>query len=176
MPRSKYRYNNSTPLQGNISIKYLDQEIYKSPRFDNVENRYIEYGGYNEVNNLIIAKGTVDFNKLIEQTNCTRDNTQRNLISGLVQNEDIDSITYNSDNKIYTVTLNQAIDQNYLAIELLFNLNQWGNTITYKEVDINGNNANTDAYSFNLLNKRINASLFDESISYQHLALNITYH
>lgn len=159
------------PLKGDISIKYLDSEgNVKSPRFDNVEGYYIEYGGYEEVHNLIISRDRVDFDRLVDDSLCNRENTERNVISGLIQNEGIETIVYDPDNRIYTVTLEENIDRQYLGIELLFDFDQWGNTIAYKTVDSEGNDINNSDYNFNILNNRINGSLFNEGISYLVMA------
>ena len=163
-------YSGTKPLKGNIAIKYLDGTVTKSPRFDSIEECYIEYGGYDEVTNLMITKDTVNFNNLIDNSFCTRETITRNLISGLVQNEGITDISYDIDNCIYTVTIDRNIAREYLEIELLFNLDEWGNSIAYKTVDINGNDAENNEYSFNTLNNRINASLFDEGISFLIMA------
>lgn len=163
-------YSGTKPLKGNIAIKYLDGSITKSPRFDSVEKCYIEYGGYDEVTDLIITKDSVNFNNLIDSSSCTRETITRNLVSGLVQNEGITDISYDSDNCIYTITIDRNIDREYLEIELLFSLDEWGNSIAYKSVDIYGNDEVNDEYSFNTLNNRINASLFDEGISFLIMA------
>lgn len=163
-------YSGTKPLKGNIAIKYLDGSLTKSPRFDSVEECYIEYGGYDEVTDLIITKDSVDFNNLIDNSFCTREGITRNLVSGLVHNEGITDISYDSDNCIYTITIDRNIDREYLEIELLFSLDEWGNSISYKSVDIYGNDEVNDEYSFNTLNNRINASLFDEGISFLIMA------
>lgn len=158
-------------MKENISIKYHDGIIHKSPRLDHIEGYYIKYGKYDEAISLIIADNTVDFNELTSSLICQREEIQRNVVSGLIQNEDIETITYDADNRIYTVALNENINREYLAIELLFNLNQWGNTIAYKSVDTEGNDIDNTDYSFNLPKSRINASLFDEGISYLIMAI-----
>ena len=163
-------YSGTKPLKGNIAIKYLDSGVIKSPRFDSVEECYIEYGGYDEVTDLIITKDSVGFNKLIDSSFCTREEITRNLVSGLIQNEGIIDISYDGDNCIYTVTIDRSIQREYLEIELLFSLDEWGDSIAYKSVDINGNDEVNDEYSFNTLNNRINASLFDEGISFLVMA------
>lgn len=159
-------YSGTKVLKGNIAIKYLDGSVTKSPRFDSVEECYIEYGGYDEVTDLLITKDSVKFNNLIDSSFCTREGITRNLVSGLVQNEGIIDISYDIDNRIYTVIIDRNIDREYLEIELLFILDEWGNSIAYKSVDIYGNDAENDEYDFNTLNNRINASLFDEGISF----------
>lgn len=163
-------YNGTKPLKGNIAIKYIDAGVTKSPRFDSVEECYIEYGGYDEVTELVITKDSVNFNKLIDNSFCTRETITRNLVSGLVQNEGIIDISYDSVNCIYTVTIDRNITREYLEIELLFDLNEWGNSIAYKSVDIHGNDTDNSEYSFNTLNNRINASLFGEGISFLIMA------
>ena len=163
-------YSGTKPLKGNIAIKYLDNGIYKSPRFDSIEEYYIEYGGYDEVTDLIITKDSVNFNNLIDSSFCTRETITRNLVSGLVQNEGVIDISYDSVNFIYTVTIDRNLNREYLEIELLFDLNEWGNSIAYKSVDIHGNDTDNNEYSFNILNNRINASLFDEGISFLIMA------
>lgn len=163
-------YLGSKPLKGNIAIKYLDEGIMKSPRLDSVEQYYIPYGGYDEITDLIITEESVNFNKLIDSSFCTRKGITRNLVSGLVQNEGIIDINYDADNFIYTVTIDKNINREYLEIELLFSLDEWGNSIAYKSVDIYGNDAENTNYSFNILNNRINASLFDEGISFLIMA------
>lgn len=159
-------YSGTKPLKGNIAIKYLDGGVTKSPRFDSVEECYIEYGGYDEATDLLITKDSVNFNKLIDSSFCTREGITRSLVSGFVQNEGIIDISYDIDNCIYTVTIEKNIDREYLEIELLFSLDEWGNSIVFKPVDIYGNDAENDEYNFNTLNNRINASLFDEGISF----------
>lgn len=163
-------YSGTKPLKGNIAIKYLNGGVTKSPRFDSVEECYIEYGGYDEVTDLLITKDSVNFNKLIDSSFCTREGITRNLVSGFVQNEGIIDINYDIDNCIYTVIIDRNIDREYLEIELLFSLDEWGNSIAYKTVDIYGNDAQNNEYSFNTLNNRINASLFDEGISFLIMA------
>ena len=163
-------YSGTKPLKGNIAIKYLDEGIMKSPRFDSIEQCYIQYGGYDEATNLLITKDSVNFNNLIDNPLCTRESITRNLVSGLVQNEGIIDISYDTDNCIYTVTIDREINREYLEIELLFSLDEWGNSIAYKSVDIYGNDAENTSYSFNILNNRINASLFDEGISFLIMA------
>lgn len=163
-------YSGTKPLKGSIAIKYLDEGIMKSPRFDSIEQYYIPYGGYDEVTDLIITNDSVNFNKLIDSSFCTREGITRNLVSGLVQNEGIIDINYDADNFIYTVTIDRNINREYIEIELLFNLDEWGNSIAYKTVDIYGNDAENTNYSFNTLNNRINASLFDEGISFLIMA------
>lgn len=158
------------PLKGNIAIKYLDEGIMKSPRYDSIEEYYIEYVGHDEVTDLIITKDSVNFNNLIDSSFCTRESITRNLVSGLVQNEGIIDINYDADNFIYTVTIDRNINRDYLEIELLFSLDEWGNSIAYKPVDIYGNDTENTNYSFNILNNRINASLFDEGISFLIMA------
>lgn len=163
-------YSGTKPLKGNIAIKYLDEGIMKSPRFDSIEQCYIQYGGYDEVTDLLITKESVNFNNLIDNPFCAREGITRNLVSGLVQNEGIIDISYDGDNCIYTVTIDRSIQREYLEIELLFSLDEWGNSIAYKSVDINGNDEVNDEYNFNTLNNRINASLFDEGISFLVMA------
>lgn len=163
-------YSGTKPLKGNIAIKYLDGSVTKSPRFDSVEECYIEYGGYDEVTDLLITKDSVNFNKLIGSSFCTREGITRNLVSGFVQNEGIVDISYDIDNCIYTVIIDRNIDREYLEIELLFSLDEWGDSIAFKPVDIYGNDAENDEYSFNILNNRINASLFNEGISFLIMA------
>lgn len=163
-------YSGERPIKGDIAIKYLDGSFIKSPRFDSVEGCYIEYGGILEVNNLLISRDSVDFSKLADNSFCTRDTDARNLVSGLVQNEGINNISYDADNYIYTVTLEEDINRNYLEIELLFDLEQWGNVVSYKSVDQYGNDIEDNNYSFVLLNNRVNGSLFDEGISYLIMA------
>lgn len=163
-------YSGERPLKGDIAIKYLDGSFIKSPRFDSVEGFYIEYGGVLEVSDLLISKDGIDFNKLIDNSFCTRDTDTRNLVSGLVQNEGINNISYDADNYIYTVTLEEDINRSYLEIELLFDIEQWGNVVSYKSVDQYGNDIEESNYSFVLLNNRVNGSLFDEGISYLIMA------
>lgn len=166
-----YEYNGLSPLRGDISIKYkdLDNNV-KSPRFDSEEECYIEYGIYSEAHNLVVARDRVDFDKLYNGLSCLREDRERNVVSGLIENEGIDSIVYDSDNRIYTVTLEEEIEREYLGIELLFDFDQWGNTIAYKSVDREGNDISDTNYTFNLLNNRINGSLFNEGISYLIMA------
>ena len=111
-----------------------------------------------------------EFWNMCRQKQKIREEITRNLVSGLVQNEGITDIIYDIDNCIYTVTIDRNIAREYLEIELLFNLDEWGNSIAYKTVDINGNDAENNEYSFNTLNNRINASLFDEGISFLIMA------
>ena len=115
-------YSGTKPLKGNIAIKYLDGSITKSPRFDSVEECYIEYGGYDEVTDLIITKESVNFNNLIDSSFCTREGITRNLVSGLVQNEGIIDISYDSDNCIYTVTIDRNIEREYISPVLDFSM------------------------------------------------------
>lgn len=162
-----YEYNGLSPLRGDISIKYRDlEDNIKSPRFDSEEECYIEYGIYSEAHNLVVARDRVDFDKLYNGLSCFREDGERNVVSGLIENEGIDSIAYDSDNRIYTVTLEEETEREYLGIELLFDFDQWGNTIAYKSVDTEGNDISDTNYTFNLLNNRINGSLFNEGISY----------
>ena len=117
-------YSGTKPLKGNTAIKSLDNRIYKSPRFDSIEEYYIEYGGYDEVTDLIITKDSVNFNNLIDSSFCTREGITRNLVSGLVRNVGIIDINYDTDNFIYTVTIDRNINREYLEIELLFSLDE----------------------------------------------------
>ena len=110
---------------------------------------------------------------LVDDSLCNRENTERNVISGLIQNEGIETIVYDPDNRIYTVTLEENIDRQYLGIELLFDFDQWGNTIAYKTVESEGNDINNSDYNFNILNNRINGSLFNEGISYLVMAFPV---
>lgn len=166
-----YEYNGLSPLRGDISIKYrdLDNNV-KSPRFDSEEECYIEYGIYSETHNLAVARDRVDFDKLFNGLSCLREDRERNVVFGLIKNEGIDSIVYDEVNRIYTVTLEEEIEREYLGIELLFGFDQWGNTIAYKSVDTEGNDISDTNYIFNLLNNRINGSLFNEGISYLVMA------
>ena len=170
-----YEYHGLNPLKGDVSIKYRDLEgKIKSPRFDSEEGCYIEYGVYNEARNLTVSKEAVDFDKLYNGLNCLREDRERNVVSGLIQNEGIESIDYDSGNRIYTVTLQEETEREYLGIELLFGFDQWGNTIAYKSVDREGNSIADTNYTFNLLNNRINGSLFNEGISYLVMAFPVT--